>query len=224
MIADKKHNLYEQVYYSIKNAIVTGELLPNERLREMKLAKMFNTSRTPVREALRRLEREHLVTLEPSIGAKVSKLNKKTITNIYECRSVLEGLAARKAVQYMKKEDYYLLEECTILARQYFHNGFLERVIEKTTLFHEKIVLLSNNPSLIQMMENIRTEIFRYRIITSSVGFRSIAFDEHEMILQAIYEGNPDKAEEIMKKHVLDDLNNILSGLNQYHVNFKNNQ
>ncbi|WP_243355476.1 GntR family transcriptional regulator [Bacillus litorisediminis] len=221
METDKRYNLYEQVYLAIKDAIVMGKLAPNQRLREMKLAEMFNTSRTPVREALRRLERERLVTLEPSVGAKVADLNKDTVTSVYECRSVLEGLAARKACNFIKKDDYLQLEELTILAREYFQAGKLNRVVEKNTMFHEKIVQLSRNPSLIQMMEHIRTEILRYRIMTSSVGFRPVAFDEHEAILQAIYEGNPDQAEELMRKHVLDDLDNFLNGLNQHHVNFK---
>ena len=215
---DKKYNLYEQVYVSIKDAIVKGKLAPNERLREMKLAEMFHTSRTPVREALRKLERERLVTLEPSVGAKVADLNKDMVTSVYECRSVLEGLAARKAVNFIKQDDFHQLEESIILAREFFQAGKLDRVVEKNTMFHEKIVQLSRNPSLIQMMEHIRTEILRYRIMTSSVGFRPAAFDEHEAILKAIYEGNPDQAEERMKKHVLADLDNFISGLYQHHV------
>lgn len=218
---DKKHSLYEQVYLSIKEAIVTGRLSPNERLREMKLAEMFKTSRTPVREALRKLERERLVMFEPSIGAKVTELNKETITSVYECRAVLEGLAAKKAAFNLHQGDYHYLQECIILGRQYFQDGQLERVVEKNTSFHETIVHLSKNQSLIQMMEQVRTEILRYRIITSSVGFRSIGFDEHEAVLTAIHARDPDKAEELMKKHILDDLQNILNGLNQYHVEFK---
>ncbi|MED2974159.1 GntR family transcriptional regulator [Fictibacillus sp. B-59209] len=214
----RKHSLYEQVYLSIKDAIIKGRLSPNERLREMKLAEMFNTSRTPIREALRKLERERLVTFETSIGAKVTDLNKETIKSMYECRSVLEGLAARKAALHIQQNDYYQLEEYIILGRQYFQAGHLERVVEKNTLFHQTIVKLSKNPSLIQMMDQVRTEIVRYRFITSSVGFRSTGFDEHEAILQSINNRDADKAEELMKNHIQDDLENILSGFNQYQV------
>ncbi|MDN4075481.1 GntR family transcriptional regulator [Fictibacillus terranigra] len=214
----RKHSLYEQVYLSIKDAIIKGRLSPNERLREMKLAEMFNTSRTPIREALRKLERERLVTFESSIGAKVTDLNKETIKSMYECRSVLEGLAARKAALHIQQNDYYQLEEYIILGRQYFQAGHLERVVEKNTLFHQTIVKLSKNPSLIQMMDQVRTEIVRYRFITSSVGFRSTGFDEHEAILQSINNRDADKAEELMKNHIQDDLENILSGFNQYQV------
>ncbi|MDQ0217670.1 GntR family transcriptional regulator [Peribacillus cavernae] len=217
---DKKSNLYEQVYVSIKEAIVKGVLSPNERLREVRLAEMFDTSRTPVREALRKLEKERLVTFEPSIGAKVTELNDETITSIYECRSVLEGLAAKKAALHIRQEDYYQLSEYIILSRQYFQAGNIEQVVEKNTLFHETIVKLSRNPALIQMVEHVRTEILRYRIITSSFGFRTRGFDEHDAILEAINGQDPDSAEELMKKHIQEDLQNILSGLNQYSVNF----
>ncbi|MBP1931286.1 GntR family transcriptional regulator [Ammoniphilus resinae] len=209
----KKRNLYEQVYLSIKNAIVNGEFLPGQKLAEAKIADQLETSRTPVREALRRLEREGLVTFIPSQGAEVTPLSKGTMAGLFECRAALEGLAARKAVAHISKEELSGIEESLLLASHFLEMGDLKKVIEKNTYFHDVIILSSKNPPLQQMMEQIRTQILRYRRINSKIGFRSYFLAEHKEIFQAIVNRDADKAEELMKNHVLSDLNHLLTGL-----------
>ncbi|WP_170974045.1 GntR family transcriptional regulator [Peribacillus simplex] len=221
MSTAKKANLYEQVYLSIKEAIMKGKLKPGEKLKEAKLSEMLNASRTPVRDALRKLEIEGLVTFYPSQGAEVTSLSKDTITNLYECRAVLEGLATKKAISYMTDDKFDVLEESIVLAKRYFEKEQLEKVVEKNTLFHDTILQSSNNPSLIEMMENIRTKILRYRLITSTIGFRSTFLDEHWEIYTAMKKGEKDFAEKLMRQHVMDDLSTILSGLESYLLNNK---
>lgn len=215
-IDSKKVNLYEQVYLSIKQSIIQGEFQPGEKLKEAKLSEMLNASRTPIRDALRKLEQEGLVTVYPSQGVEVAILSRETITSLYECRSVLEGLAIRKAIENMNGDNLDTLEESIVLARSYFDKKELNKVIEKNTLFHDTILQLSKNSPLIQMMDNIRTQILRYRTITSSIGFRPTFLEEHWDIYMAIKEKNADKAENLMKQHVLDDLSTILNGLERY--------
>lgn len=215
----RKKSLHEKVYRSIKEAIITGQLLPNERLKEEMLAKRFNTSRTPVREALRNLEKEGFVTFIPSIGAKVTDLNQKTIKDLYECRAELEGLAAEKAALFLEKEEYNILEESVILAKQYKQLGDLEKVIKRNTLFHETIIQASHNETLIKLMEPIRMQILRYRTITGYVGgFKPMFFDAHEMILEALKERDAEKSKQLMRNHILEDLQNILTQLKTYHA------
>ncbi|PVE64474.1 GntR family transcriptional regulator [Priestia megaterium] len=212
-IDTKKVNLYEQVYLSIKNSIIQGEFRPGEKLTEAKLSKVLNASRTPIRDALRKLEQEGLVTFYPSQGVEVSSLSAETITSLYECRAVLEGLATRKAIENMSGDNLDTLEESIILAKRYFEKKDLDKVVEKNTLFHDTIIQLSKNAPLIQMMDNIRTQILRYRIITSSIGFRPTFLEDHWNIYKAIKEGDSEKADTLMKQHILDDLSTILEGL-----------
>lgn len=210
---EKKVNLYEQVYQSIKNSIIHGEFQPGEKLKEAKLATLLNASRTPIRDAFRKLEQEGLVDVFPSQGVVVTPLSKETITSLYECRAVLEGFSTRKAIQNVTEQELDLLEECIVLAERYFEKQALDKVVEKNTLFHDTIIQLSHNDPLIQMMENIRTQILRYRIITSSIGFRPSFIEEHWSIFHAMKEGDAKRAEHLMNEHILADLSFILKGL-----------
>ncbi|SES34791.1 GntR family transcriptional regulator [Psychrobacillus sp. OK032] len=208
-----KENLNEQVFQSLKEMIIMGKLKPGEKIIETNLSKVLNTSRTPIRDALRRLERENLVIMPPSRGAQVTKLSKKTIINLYECRAALEGLAISQAVEHIDKESMDLIEESIFLAEHYYSKGDMEKTVEKNTFFHEQFVELSNNIPLIQMMESIKTQILRYRILTSSVGFRGTFLEEHKEILEAVKNKKNDLAESMMRKHILDDLQTFLEGL-----------
>jgi DNA-binding GntR family transcriptional regulator len=212
----KKPNLYEQVYLSIKEYIIQGEFQPGEKLKETKLSEMLNASRTPIRDALRKLEQEGLVTCYPSQGAEVTTLSKETIANLYACRSVLEGLATKMAILNMTADKFNILEESIVLARLYHDKGDPKKVVDKNTLFHDTILQASQNPPLIQMMDNIRTQILRYRTITSTIGFRPTFLEEHWEIHTAMMNRDEDAAESLMKQHVLYDLSTILSGLENY--------
>ncbi|HEX7065948.1 MAG TPA: GntR family transcriptional regulator [Bacillales bacterium] len=213
MEAEKKLNLNERVYLSIKDMIMKGQIAPGEKLKEIKLSEKLNVSRTPVRDALKTLEKEGLVVIYPSQGAEVTNLSKTTIKNLYQCRAVLEGLAVRQATPVINKENLDLIEESIFLAKNYFSKGDLEKVIEKNTLFHDKIVQSSGNDPLIQMMKNIRSQILRYRTLNSSVGFRPIFADEHFEIHKAMTEGKEELAESLMREHILGDLTAVLEGL-----------
>lgn len=94
---EKKISLYEQVYLTIKDHIIKGVFSPGQKLVESKLVNLLNTSRTPIREALRRLEMEGLLVSRPSQGVEVTNFTKEAMNDLFECNSVLEGLAARKA-------------------------------------------------------------------------------------------------------------------------------
>jgi DNA-binding GntR family transcriptional regulator len=135
------------------------------------------------------------------------------IENLYHCRSVLEGLAVRQAVALITKADIDLIEESIVLARNYYERGDLGKVIEKNTFFHDGIVQASGNEPLIAMMQNIRSQIVRYRTLNSSIGFRPVFADEHEEIYKAMAAGDAELAETLMKQHVLNDMRAVLDGL-----------
>ncbi|MBU8597390.1 hypothetical protein CHH78_13230 [Shouchella clausii] len=213
MTVTKKSNLNERVFLKLKEMIINGELKPGQKITELHLSKQLNASRTPVRDALRRLELENLVNLLPSQGAEVTKLSKRTIIDLYECRAVLEGLAIRQATEKISQDDLILFEESTLLAENYFLQGNIEKVVEKNTFFHDQLMNLSNNSPLIQMMNGIRTQIIRYRKITGDVGFRESFLTEHKDILKALLARDAEQAESLMRAHILKDLKYFLEKL-----------
>lgn len=211
VIKHVKKSLYEQVYCSLKEMIIKGDYLPGEKLKEVRIAEQLKASRTPVREALRRLEREGLVVIHRGQGAVVPELSKQTVEQLFECRSVLEGLAAKKAALLIKESQLNLLEENLILAREFFLNQYTEKVVLKNTEFHDTITQASQNDSLMRMMEQIRTQIVRYRILHGNIGFRPAFIDEHEAIFQAIKRKDAELAENLMKEHCLNDCKFFIS-------------
>nr|WP_285890312.1 GntR family transcriptional regulator [Halalkalibacter oceani] len=197
--------MYEIVYESLKTAIINGEYAPGEKLIEARIAERYNASRTPIREAIRKLEREGLVEFTSGQGCVVTELTKEEIISIYECRSVLEGLAARKAAKMITTEQLELLEENLILCQQFLEQNKPAKVISKNTEFHDTIIVASHNEPLISMMDQLRSQILRYRIFHSNVGFRPNFLDEHTAIFEAVKSRNEDLAEAVTREHYMND-------------------
>lgn len=210
---DKKKNLSEQVYLTIKDHIIKGVFTAGQKLKEAKLVDLLNVSRTPIREALRRLEMEGLVVFRPSQGVEVTNFTEESMRSLFECNSVLEGLGARNAATNADNQSIILLEECLFLAGRYFEQNQLDKVVEKNTLFHDTIINSSNNVTLIHTMSQIRTQVLAYRSFISTYKFRSTFMEEHWDIFQAIKNRNPDLAEDLMRKHIINDYLAIVSQL-----------
>lgn len=206
-------NLAEQVYLKIKDHIIKGVFAPGQKLTEAKLVQMLNASRTPIREALRRLEMEGLVVSRPSHGVEVTNFTREAMNALFDCNAVLESLAARRAAEMIDDESIILLEECLYLAKTYFEKEQLDKVTEKNTLFHDTIVNSSNNPTLIQLMLQIRSQVLAYRSFISAYKFRATFMEEHWGIFQAIKNRNPDEAGELMRRHILLDCEAVASQL-----------
>jgi len=200
-----KKNLYEQVYMTLKEQILNGVHAPGQKLKVTKLAEMLNTSRTPIREALRSLEAEGLVVSRPSHGVEVTNFNDESMDSLFQCNSVLEGLAARQAAENIDEASLLLMEECLFLAEKYHEQDQMDKVFEKNTLFHDTIVKSSNNPILIQLISQIRSLVLAYRSMERTHKFRPTFLEEHWRIFNAIRDRNPELAESLMRQHILDD-------------------
>jgi DNA-binding GntR family transcriptional regulator len=209
----KNKSLLEQAYYSLRQFIIDGEMKPGEKLIESKLAEKIGISRTPIREALRRLELEGLVTYIPLQGAQVTRFDKKSIIDLYRCRATLEGLAASEAALNINKEQLSVIEESIMLAEQFHKKGDLQKTVEKNSLFHEIILLATNNNTLIQLMGQIKIQILRFRTITSIYGFRPTFMQEHKEIYESLKDKAHIEAGDLMKLHVERDLETILDKL-----------
>ncbi len=186
---------------SLRIAILSGKYLPGDKLVEAELTAELEVSRGPVREALRRLESEGLVTIEPHRGAAVRHVSRKFIRNMFEIREVLEGLAARLAAKRMIDRDNHDSFERE-LADIGSEEGALPHFGENQR-FHQLIVDSSGNEDLISGSYQLQFALCSLqfqRLLASDVD--AAARGEHEAITEAILTGDAQKAERLMRSHI----------------------
>ena len=207
--------LRDIVFETLRNAILSGQLKPNERLMEIQLAEKLGVSRTPVREAIRKLELEGLVNMLPRKGAYVSDVSLKEIIDAIEVREALEVLAITSAIKNITSEDIEALEK----SQQGFIEAYKNKNIEETILYdteiHKKINHLSYNNKLISIMDGLNETLSRFRMIFfNEYKDTSNIIKQHEEIILAIKEKNTDKAVKSTKKH----LNSIKNDMKKFMV------
>lgn len=205
--------LADQVYRALKEAIVQGRLRPGDRLVEAEVASMLGVSRTPVREAFRRLQQEGFITVEAR-GAKVSKLTKRDILEIYACRRVLEGLAASLAARNRTEEDLRAMAEALDRAEQAIAGGLLDEAVRWNIAFHDHLIRASGNIHLMRLMDSLRTYAIQYRTVALHLRPRPLSVvEEHRQIYEAIAQGDAPWAEDLMKMHIANDMRTVEEGL-----------
>ena len=184
---DNYKPLRELVFESLREAIIGGMLYPSERLMEIQLAEEMGVSRTPVREAIRKLELEGLVVMIPRKGAYVAGLSLKDIADVFEIRGALEGLAAELAAERATDEELEAMERYLVKISEEIENGDLTKVVETDTDFHTLIYKASRNTRLSQIINNLREQIQRFRTTSLSFpGRMKIALEEHRKIVEAV--------------------------------------
>ncbi len=168
--------LRDVVFNTLRDAILTGKLQPGERLMENQLAEKLGVSRTPIREALRMLKLENLVELTPRKGAQVLDMSEKDIVNVLEIREVLEGLAAQLACKKMTSETLEELKKTELEFEQFAKENDLEKVVSIDEHFHDIIFASTENERLIQIFNNLKIQLYRYRMahVKLDTGIESI--------------------------------------------------
>jgi len=206
-------SLEKFAYDSIKKAILEFRLKPGDALVEADLSNQLNISKTPVRDALTRLERESLVTKIIYKGTYVTEITAKSVKEVFEIRAVLEGLAAREATPNFTSGD--LQQAGQILADQaaMLKSGDVERASELNKRFHLLILERSGNHRLRSMLANLDDHIQRFRVLSNlQRGAQQTSVVEHQRVFAAIRDKNPEAAESAMKAHlrsVLTDLEHV---------------
>ena len=195
--------LREIVYEELKRQIMVGEIAPGTRMMEVELADEMGVSRTPVREAIRKLEKEGLVTIEPRRGAYASDISAKDMVDILEVRQDLEGMAAGIAAQRITEEGRIELEN---IARQYKESvdrEDIEEIIRNDEAFHKYIVGLSGNKTLIKMVSQVQELALRFRYIyyEDFSRFKNQP-TEHQAIVDAIVRGDVTSARVNAEEHL----------------------
>ena len=195
--------LREIVYEELKRQILVGEIAPGTRIMEFELAEDMGVSRTPVREAIRKLEKEGLVTIEPRRGAYASDISIKDMVDVLEVRQMLEGMAASMAAQKVTEEEKLDFVEANSAYKNAVKKGNIEEIIRYDELFHQLIVSYSGNKTLNQLLSQVQELALRFRYIYYDDFSRYENMPvEHEEIEEAIISGDTQKAKVVAEEHV----------------------
>ncbi len=195
--------LREVVYEELKKSILTGRIPPGTRMMEVNMAEEMGVSRTPVREAIRKLEKEGLVEIEPRRGAYVSDISVKEMVDTLVVREVLESLATSLAAENRSQEDVSKLEKMTSEYSDAIVEGDMEKIIHVDERFHSAIVDMSGNKTLIQLFEPVQEFALRFRYLyyDNFARYENMP-TEHMNIVEAIRSGDVETAKKVSDRHV----------------------
>jgi DNA-binding GntR family transcriptional regulator len=200
---DNYKPLREIVFEGLREAIISGRLAPGERLMETQLAEEMGVSRTPVREAIRKLELEGFVVMMPRKGAYVAGLSLKEISDVFEIRGALEELAAELAAERITDEELEELEALLLEIGRRMEKNDLDAVVKADVEFHDVLFRGARNTRLSQMVSYLREQIHRYRTTSLSYpGRMKKALEEHRKIVQALSQRDPDLARQAAREHM----------------------
>lgn len=208
--------LRDVVFNTLRRAIITGEFAPGERLMEISLANRLGVSRTPVREAIRKLELEGLVIMIPRKGAQVAKITEKSLRDVIEIRCVLEEFAASLACERITPEGRENLKEAHKNFVEAVKNGDILDIVEKDERFHDAIFQATSNERLITIINNLREQFYRYRMeYVKDIEQHSVLVNEHELLLRAIYDGDSETAKRIMRTHLQNQQEGVIQAIQE---------
>ena len=216
MHMDEYLPLRDVVFNTLRAAILKGELKPGERLMEIALADKLGVSRTPIREAIRKLELEGLVVMAPRKGAKVASITERDLNDVLEVRKGMEVLAVSLACQRITKEELDKLEEIEGRFQAQIEAGNLTELAEIDVEFHDTIYKATNNQRLVQLLNNLREQMYRYRVeYLKDIAVRRTLAEEHRSICEALRAGDETKALDFIRVHIDNQQKAIIRGLNQ---------
>lgn len=204
--------LRELVFETIREAIINGVLKPGERLMEIQLAEELGVSRTPIREAIRKLELEGFVVMVPRKGAYVADISLKDIADVFEIRGALEGLAAQLAAERATDEELEEMERMLVEIGEAIENKDVERLVETDTRFHEVLFRASRNERLTQILSLLREQIHSYRMRTLAHPARMrVALEEHRTLVEALAQRDPETARRVAQEHIESAENSLMA-------------
>lgn len=204
------YSLSGKVFRTLSEQILSGKYQTGDELREVTIGKEMGVSRTPVREAFRKLELEGLVTSIPNKGTYVTGISKDDVQDIYMIRSRLEGLAARLATRRITEEQVNDMEELLLLSDFYLKKGMTEQLSNLDGKFH--FILYEACGS--RMLKNVLTDFHRYVQMARKMSVKienraEKSIHEHSEILGAIREKDEELAEQLMEEHIRHVVQNL---------------
>ena len=202
--------LGQKIFQKIRQDIIAGRYSRDEELKELLIASEMGVSRTPVREALRQLEREELVTIIPNKGTYVIGITAQDMKDIYDIRVALEGLCVRQAANIATQEQIEAMEEILYLAEYHIRKGHEKQVVELGGKVHEILYEAGGNRMLKRVLQNYYLYLERVRkFLFSEPEKMWEVIGEHWEILEAVKERDGEKAERAVSRHIANVIRHI---------------
>jgi DNA-binding GntR family transcriptional regulator len=212
----QRKSLGQMVYENLRQAIVRGGIAPGTRLIENQISEAQGISRTPVREAIHKLERERFIERLTHGGFRVLGLSRQDIVETFGICSVLEGYAARLAALNLRDEDLDPLEAKVEEFERLLERKQLKRLPELNTQFHDLLYTLSRSPRLIAMIDALQDHIYRYRqIILKDAPQARASNEDHRLMLQHVRWRDAEKVEQLVREHILRGQERVLKALDR---------
>lgn len=195
--------LRDVVFNTLRQAILRGELKPGERLMEIQLANKLGVSRTPIREAIRKLELEGLVLMIPRKGAEVAQITEKNMQDVLEVRKALEELSVQLACERITAEQVEEMKMAAEDFRKVLKSGDVTKIAEADVKFHDIIFAATNNQRLITLLNNLREQMYRFRVeyLKQKECYPQL-LEEHDKLIALISGGEVEEACELMGCHI----------------------
>ena len=195
--------LRDVVFHTLREAILKGEIKPGERLMELQLASKLGVSRTPIREAIRMLELEGLAVTTPRKGAEVAKMTEKDMEDVLQIRKALDELAVGLACDNIVESQ---LEKLFVALKNFeesTRSGDVKQIAQADVEFHDVIYQAADNPKLMNMLNNLREQIYRYRVeyLKNKSSYPRL-IEEHKEIYEGLKRGDKQAVVEIVSHHV----------------------
>lgn len=195
--------LRDVVFNTLRQAILTGELKPGERLMEIHLANKLGVSRTPIREAIRKLELEGLVTMIPRRGAEVAQITEKSMNDVLEVRRSMDALCVELACERISEEALQELDSACDAFAEAVKTKDIRRIAQADVALHDIIVQATGNLRLVQLINNLSEQMYRYRFeYLKDISRHQSLIQEHRMIFEGIKARNKEEASSAAKLHI----------------------
>lgn len=208
-------SLADSVFERIEADILSGKYRKGETFTESKLSELFGVSRTPIREAIRRLEQENLINITTK-GVEILGIERTDIEDIYEIRGRIEGLAAKKSAKSITDDDLKKLCEIIDLQEFYTLKGLPEKIRDTDSEFHEMIYAVCGSNIYLSVLSNLHKRIKKYRRLSIQDPERAQkAVEEHRGIYEALAAHNGDLAEQLAAEHIANARDNILKNFDE---------
>ena len=222
--------LRDVVFNTLRQAILRGELKPGERLMEIQLANKLGVSRTPIREAIRKLELEGLVLMIPRKGAEVAEITEKNLRDVLEVRCALEELAVQLACDRMDEEGVRELRAAAETFESILNSDDITQIAQADVAFHDIIYAATDNRRLIQLLNNLREQMYRYRVEYLKEEQTRIEYlkkkecypqllNEHQTIIDAIAGHDKELATKFTSQHIKNQAETVVGTIREKEEN-----
>ena len=195
--------LRDVVFNTLRQAILTGELKPGERLMEIHLANKLGVSRTPIREAIRKLELEGLVTMIPRRGAEVAQITEKSMNDVLEVRRAMDALCAELACERITDEETQQLRQACVTFEAAVKTRDVKKIAQADVELHDIIVQATGNQRLVQLINNLSEQMYRYRFeYIKDASQHQRLIEEHRVIYESILKKDKETASQAARVHI----------------------